>query len=485
MRPASAEPLKEKISNPAEARPTTPPAAWSWETHSWLGLCATILGTILAIYFVPVHNETAGTLMRSSLLMGLGLIVVPLRVLFTSPHSILHPIAITAASPVYWLLLDLAQGTYGLENSTQSEIRLAFLAIGLFSGSVWLASLARPRRVPRLIHSAASVTLSQNTLFGIGIVAFCLAFLRFAIPANFDLGAMLASFSENRWAAPWSRGSIGGWDAFLDHIGYFGYILPPIAAFLVRRKGIFHWRTVILLAMTFILLALFSTGGGRRIVGVMVGSGLVVWFLSAKRPSRKDLLVLAALGTGLLMFMQTMLIYRGVGITAAFTEQTDGADVDLEDKPKELRVDDNFLRLVQTIHIVPELHPHTGIGYLVFVAARPIPRVFWPGKPLNIGFDLPAFAGVKGASLSMSLVGELYLAFGFPGCVGGGLLLGYLANTLSQVLRAGATPGALIIFGGSLLALFAGMRSGIDLVLMSYGVLAWIGLTWVRRRLLT
>ncbi len=85
----------------------------------------------------------------------------------------------------------------------------------------------------------------------------------------------------------------------------------------------------------------------------------------------------------------------------------------------------------------------------------------------------------------MSLVGELYMAFGFPGCVGGGLLLGYLANALSQVLRSGATPGALIIFGGSLLALFAGMRSGIELVLMSYGVLAWIALAWAKRQLNT
>jgi len=75
------------------------------------------------------------------------------------------------------------------------------------------------------------------------------------------------------------------------------------------------------------------------------------------------------------------------------------------------------------------------------------------------------------------------MAFGFLGCVGGGWLVGCLANSLSRLLRGGATPGAMIIFGGSLLALFAGMRSGIELVLMSYGVMAWITLAWLLRKL--
>jgi hypothetical protein len=480
MTPVQAGTPSEPSAAPVAPRPGAPTQAWSWETHPWLGLCSAIIGVIAAMWFVPARCDEPGSLKISALILSLSLIVVPIRVLFTSPSSIFHPISVTAAAPVYWLLLDMVQGTYGLENITQDEVRLAFLAIGLFSASVWMASLARPLRVPRLLRDAATISLSTGTLFGIGVMAFSLAFLRFAIPAEFNLGVMLATFSENRWAAPWSRGTLGGWDAFLDHIGYFGYVLPPIAAFLARKRGLLHWRTLLLLVMTLIILALFSTGGGRRIVGVMVGSGIVVWFLSAPSPSRKDLLILVALGLGLLMFMQTMLVYRGTGIAAAFSEET---EVEEEDEPDELRVDDNFLRLTQIIHIIPDLHPHTGMQYVVFVAARPIPRVFWPNKPLNPGFDLPAFQGIRGASLSMSLVGELYMAFSFFGCVGGGLFLGYLANTLAQVLRAGATPGALIIFGGSLLALFAGMRSGIELVLMSYGVLAWIALTWIKRKL--
>jgi hypothetical protein len=479
MVPTSVQPMRNEPSGSQAARPETLPESWTWHHHPCLGLFSSIVGTILASMLVPVDCEMPGRLMWPALLMTLGLISVPLKVLFSSPGSIFHPVPITAAAPVYWLLLDILQGSYSLDSLTQEEVRFALIAIGLFSSFVWIASLVRPPRVPRFIREAAAISWNPGTLYGVGIMAFCLAFSRFAIPAQFDLGVMLAPFGESRWAAPWSRGALGGWDAFLDHIGYFGYVLPPITAFLVRKLGILHWRTLTLLGLTLIILALFSTGGGRRIVGVMVGSGLVVWFLSSRAPNRKDLLILGGCCIGLLLFMQTMLVYRAVGISAAFSEETEIAD---EDKPDTLRVDDNFLRLVQVIHIFPDLHPHTGMKYVVWVAVRPIPRVIWPEKPISPGFDLPAYLGLRGVSLTMSLVGELYMAFGFLGCVGGGLLLGYLANGLAQVLRDGATPGALIIFGGSLLALFAGMRSGIELVLMSYGVLAWIALTWILRR---
>lgn len=483
MTPTPSEPTDNEIAVPESIRPFTTPVPWHWHTHPKLGLSGILVGTFLAILLVPPHNREPGTLVLPALIMSLGLIIVPLRVLFSSPGSIFHPIAITAATPVYWLLLDLIQGTYGLDSLPQSEVRLAFLAIGLFSASVWMAGLTRPCNIPRVIQDVANISLNPGTLFGIGVVAFCLAFLRFAIPANFDLGVMLAAFGESRWSAPWSRGSLGGWDAFLDHVGYFGYVLPPIAAFLVRKKGLLHWRTLILLVMSLIILALFSTGGGRRIVGVMVGSGLVVWFLSSRRPRLKDLLILGALAIGLLLFMQSLLINRNEGIAEVFLDESEEAAEEDADKPETLRVDDNFLRLTQVIHIIPDLHPHTGLQYVIWILVRPVPRVLWPGKPLNPGFDLPSFMGMRGVSLTMSLVGELYMAFGFLGCVGGGLLLGVLANGLSQVLKDGTIPSALIIFGGSLLALFAGMRSGVELVLMSYGVMAWILLAWLLRKL--
>jgi len=39
---------------------------------------------------------------------------------------------------------------------------------------------------------------------------------------------MVYYLGQERWAAPWGRGQLGGWDAFLDHLQYFGYLLPVL-----------------------------------------------------------------------------------------------------------------------------------------------------------------------------------------------------------------------------------------------------------------
>jgi len=141
-----------------------------------------------------------------------------------------------------------------------------------------------------------------------------------------------------------------------------------------------------------------------------------------------------------------------------------------------IRVDDNFYRLAQTAAIFPELHEYTTWRYVLWVAVRPVPRLFWPGKPVDPGFSLPAFNGMRGVSLSSSVIGELFMAGGL-GAVGlGGWLYGRLARSLSHFLSEATTPGALIIYSVGLFALLIGVRSMIELVLTSYVVLAWVGL---------
>ncbi|MEQ1843604.1 MAG: hypothetical protein ABL994_24625, partial [Verrucomicrobiales bacterium] len=82
------EPTRDDIAIPVVERPVTRPVAWRWHTHPRLGLCGTLIGTILAILWVPPHNNVPGTLVVPALMMSLGLIIVPLRVLFSSPGSI-------------------------------------------------------------------------------------------------------------------------------------------------------------------------------------------------------------------------------------------------------------------------------------------------------------------------------------------------------------------------------------------------------------
>ncbi len=139
-------------------------------------------------------------------------------------------------------------------------------------------------------------------------------------------------------------------------------------------------------------------------------------------------------------------------------------------------MDDNVYRFCQIIQIIPEAHPYVYHQYLIWVLVRPIPRVFWPGKPVDPGFDLPATLGVKGVSFSCSTVGELYMSGGLIAIALGGWLYGRLSGMASRLLTQGATFGAYVVYSILMMALFAGMRSMLDLVLISYVVLAWIAL---------
>jgi hypothetical protein len=142
-----------------------------------------------------------------------------------------------------------------------------------------------------------------------------------------------------------------------------------------------------------------------------------------------------------------------------------------------LRVDDNFYRLCQIIQLIPASYPFVYHKYFIYVIVRPIPRVFWPGKPVDAGFDLPTALGVEGVSFSYSVIGELYMSLGFIGVALGGWLYGRIASTASGLLARCSTQGALVIYSIVVMALFSGMRSILELILVSYVVLAWVGLS--------
>ena len=56
-----------------------------------------------------------------------------------------------------------------------------------------------------------------------------------------------------------------------------------------------------------------------------------------------------------------------------------------------IRVDDNFLRMGQIVEAIPGTYAYTGFHWLLYVVVRPVPRVFWPEKPVDpIGVNSPA-----------------------------------------------------------------------------------------------
>src|SRR5262249_58850130 len=110
-----------------------------------------------------------------------------------------------------------------------------------------------------------------------------LGMLTFAVPSNFNVVEMFSYLGQGRWSAPWVRGQLGGWDAFLDHVQYFGYLLPALTVVMAHRAGWADLRTLSSTGMALVMLLFLAQGGSRRIIGVIVGMGLILWMLTQQR----------------------------------------------------------------------------------------------------------------------------------------------------------------------------------------------------------
>jgi oligosaccharide repeat unit polymerase len=441
-----------------------------------LGCLLALVGTYLAAYaFFPADPSPRGALMLPGTILAISILLVPaLRALSRHSDSATNAENFVAAGFVTWLLLDVMQGAYVLNEARDESLRLALIAIGLSAAAMWIGASAAPWRLPRWVVDGAAVQLPTETISRAVPICFVLGMFNFMYSVDFDIPLMFSYVGEQRWAMPWGRGQLGGWDSFRDQMSYFGYVLPSLAALLIARRGLFNAQSLFAIFCSAIMLLFLSTGGGRRIVAVAGGAGLVVWVQATGGLRARNVVIVAA---GLVLIAsaaQLMLNVRTRGYE--YYAQT-GAEYDY------LHVDDNFLRLAQVIELVPDRRPFVEHRQLVFTLVRPIPRVLWPGKPINAGFDLPTEVGLKGLSLSTSIIGEWYISYGWLAVLVGGWLHGRLASTANSLRELGRRTHNPIVYSLSVMVLLAGMRSMQDLVLMSYALIAWWAVSrWVGAR---
>ena len=434
------------------------------------GCIASLAGTFIAYMFIPTDPAARGALLVPALLLAGGILSVPVFRFLSGSKDTLNAENIVAFGFVYWILLDLIQGAYDLYDASDEAIRYAFVSIGISAASMWIGVYARPWRTPHFLVESVSIPLENATLVKMVLVCFTLGMSNFVYAVNFDLRELFSYFGEGRWSAPWSRGQLGGWGAFLEHTQYFGYALPSLAILLVVRRGWLKPECLFALAAAATQVAFLSQGGGRRVIGVTVGAAILVWMLSQPGFKIKKGLGVVVGVIGLLWSMQFMLEIRSQGYEAY---------VESGSRFERLHVDDNFLRLAQVIEMLPDRHPYVYLQPIVFALIRPIPRVFWESKPIDPGFDLPSELGIEGVSLSTSIIGEWYMSFGWLAVIFGGWLHGRLASAANALRGDWVVANNPIVFALAVMVLVSGLRSMQDLIIMSYAILAWIGAAWL------
>lgn len=461
--------LQQRISVLATARPQAESltAARASVTRTLIALVSIPLASLVAAAIMPGDIQPAGAMALPALILVLGMlapttaemIVGGLKRMFRPEHWVIIAV-------IYFLLLDLIEGLYDLRLE-QPIVQQVISAIALFALAVQIGATFKPRPLPRIVREIASANYSPRTLMIMLIVCFVLGMFNFALWSDFSPTTMINGLLQPRFSAPWSRGQLGGWNAFSDFLVYCGYILPTFTVMLaVARQKWTHWSVLlgVLLSITFLVFVV--QGGGRRIPGVMLGAAALTALLhNRNRLKPRHLAATAIIGLCTILLMDVMITNRNEGFRD-FSYQGLHA----------IRVDDNFLRLGQVMQYVPESHPYVGSRWLLFLLVRPVPRVIWPEKPVDAGFSLPNLLHEKSVALSYSTIGECYVAFGWLGVAVGGLALGVLARWWSQLLDHKLSITSVALYATGLMAIFLGIRSASELVLMTYPILCWIGI---------
>jgi oligosaccharide repeat unit polymerase len=444
----------------------TPVQSGSWNSsHVVIALAGIAFGCIAALVTIPEDISPPGALRLPTILFACGMLSGLLyRLIKSGFQGVLYPEWAVTIAILFFILLDMIQGLYPLDGISREAVRDVYIGISLFCAVMFLATAQKPWRLPQSITRAAAIRYSPAFLERALWLCFFLGIFYFAFMSGFSLPVMLTGLTRGRFAAPWSRGSMGGWLAFIEHMVYFGYLLPPLTVVAALVEG--KWLTKrVLLGLTLCLLFLpfLLQGGGRRIFAMCLGSAVFTWLCAERKNVRARHLIILAVVTGMaLVFMDVMLANRNKG-AVAFSYSLD--------EFHSIRVDDNFLRFSQMLDLIPKQFPYMRFQWVEWVLARPIPRALWPGKPVNPGFDLAAVVGVT-ASLSCSSIAEWYGAFGWFGIAFGGYLYGRLSRFWGQLLEMPLPVTSIGIYSIGLMALVISVRSMIELLLMSYPLIA-------------
>lgn len=400
-----------------------------------------------------------------SYILSAVLLLHPIVYFFKEGYRVvLRADVLICTSFIYWTLLDLIQERYTLNNMEMGDVRYAFVLIALFCIFVQLAARYK-FDLPRIVNNAAKVDVKSNHLLGILVACVLIGLFYFWHSSYYDINYMVNALTRPRFMAPWARSQSGGLSSFIFHLKYFGYIAPALTSIIIVKEKKFNLKVIIALTLTIFFCFFEFQNGARRIIGFLVGSG-VVTYLVAKRDmlNIKHMIALGTLTLALIILMDMQLQFRTEGYENMFERY------ELEEL-ETVRVDDNFYRIAQIIQFVPSTHPYSGLQYLVWAFGRPIPRYFWESKPISPGFNIAELAGEIDVSLSMTVVGEAYASYGWMMVALMGIFYGLLSGTFNQILESKLNTIGFALYATGLLALIAGIRSIADMIVFSYAFL--------------
>jgi oligosaccharide repeat unit polymerase len=432
-----------------------------------LTLLGSMLGLIGALVVMPANTQPAGAISQPAIILTVGMLAGAVYDITANGIArALRAEHLVVISAIYFVMLEPIQGLYPMPLSSET-VQAVFVMVGIFGAACGIGSSVKALRLPRFVWNCAVREFSSNVLFRLIIVCFLIGMFDFAFFSDFSLSKMMEGLRAGRGLAPWNRTSLGGWNAFADFMPYIGYVIPTLTVMIaVQRRSWINRYVIWGCLLSGIFLAFVSQLGGRRVPGAIIGSAVVTWVCMRRSSLRAfHLAILLCLAGIMLLLFDSMLTNRdrGFGQFSFNVNEVPG-----------IRVDNNFLFMGHVADIFPRTYPHLGFQWITFVLVRPVPRILWPDKPVDPGFDLAIYLRERGVTYSCSVIGEWYMAFGWLGVFIGGLGFGYAARSWSQLLDHDVPVAGIGLYGLGLMSFIVGVRSFYEVVLMNYPLLCWL-----------
>lgn len=354
------------------------------------------------------------------------------------------------------------------------------IAIALNITLVGIASLAIGRHLvkPQKMKSKwLSVDdISNNALFQVLLISAFFGYLYMLMSVDFNIFKMVDAMMGARFSQPWGRSRIGGLVSLLTELSLMTYIVPPLTGIIINRYKTFPKPQFITILFIFILV-MFSAfaGGTRNVLVAHIATFLMGYLLTLEKNTLLNSIVPIVLSLWLVSYASYhMLEFRTMGLNAYLENRV----YDTEKVSDTFAVDYNLASIGWVASAMPNEYPYLGTELIYWSLIKPIPRVFFPGKPEDLSVSVEEIAGAEGWTVAVTYLGEAYMSAGMLGVICISLFFGALAAWWNRMAITPQSDYGFVIYALGFFAAGLTMRS---MLWLSTAILPVIALIVLRK----
>lgn len=372
-------------------------------------------------------------------------------------RSVLHPHVIFTVSWIYLLPLGPVvnaepsndiERLWNASNESLLEIHgiMSVFFVLLYATTFFYASYKdRLNKQPNI--SFKSYASGAKLIGSFGVALLFTQLLRQLGSSDWSFDLWLHYLLGPRFGRPWMGAYIGGGEFFFTLLGN----LFPIAGILLAYSTVFtksNYKWLFFVCMLFQLFILVGNGSRTPMALTCLCFG-VFWWLSKKGIERY---IGATLSLATVIFLISLMSqFRHEGISS----MQSAADV----TNIEYKQDDNYYRLMNVFLVENDgnVARWSAKHFIGSAIVNPIPRFFWPGKPL---LEQSFYGEWKAFYVTITFVGEFIAMFGISMGITISLVVGFgfycLLQTTYTCIK---NQGGIIFYLGTAFYIYSVMRS--------------------------